>query len=352
MHKKLSKIFIIFILSFESQNLPAQNVLANIQNNANPQATRVITFAGCDWYVKSGFWGPGPNNFSDSEESVWVDDQGRLHLKIRQIGTTWYCAEVYTTQFTTYGEHRFLVDGRIDQLDRNIVLGLFTYSNDASEIDIEFSRWGDPNFAKVGSFTVQPWETTGNCERFICHLDSAKSTHYFNWQPDSVTFASMHGHFLSEPPAPNYYIYHWTYQGKDTPRSSNNLRTHINYWLNRGDRPLDIRTLEVIITNVVQPLVQHVSPPDNPPQQFNLLQNYPNPFAGTTKIEYWLKNSEFVTLNIFNLTGQKVATLINNFNRADNHQVQFSAWDFPAGVYLYQIQGESFSQTKKMILIR
>ncbi len=144
----LAVLTVIFISPVTWQVLPAQDHSSN-------KSTRTIHFANCTWYVKSGYWGPGPNHFSDSDQSVWVDDQGRLHLKIRQQGTTWYCAEVYTTGFTSYGEHRFLVDGRIDLLDRNIVLGLFTYANDASEIDIEFSRWGDPNFAKVGSFTFQ-----------------------------------------------------------------------------------------------------------------------------------------------------------------------------------------------------
>jgi hypothetical protein len=319
---------------------------------AQTPPTRTISFADCAWYVKSGYWGPGPNHFSDSDQSVWLDELGRLHLKIRQQGNTWYCTEVYTTEFTSYGEHRFLVDGRIDLLDRNIVLGLFTYASDASEIDIEFSRWGDPNFARVGSFTVQPWDIPGNCERFICHLDSAKTTHYFNWQPDSVTFASLHGHYLGDPPAPNYYIHRWTYKGKDIPSSANNLRTHINYWLNRGDRPLDPRALEIIITHVVQPLSQSVPKNDPPPQQFNLLQNYPNPFAGTTTIHYWLPQPEPVRIDIFNLSGQPVTTLINNDYLSDHHQLEFNAENLPAGIYFYRIQGATFQQTQKMILIR
>lgn len=315
-------------------------------------ATRVIKFSGCDWFVKSGYWGPGPNYFSDSDSSVWVDGQGRLHLRIRQEGTTWYCAEVYTTQFTRYGEHRFLVDGRIDMLDRNIVLGLFVYSSDASEIDIEFSRWGNPNSAKVGSFTVQPWETPGNVERFVCHLDSAKSTHYFNWQPDSITFASMHGHYLEAPPTTNHYIHRWTYRGKDNPSTANQLRTHINYWLNRGDRPLDIRTLEVIITQVVQPLAASDTSTVTRPMQFNLLQNYPNPFSDATTIPYWLPHPGEVKIEIFNVAGQRVASFLNRSGTNQTNEIQFHAEHLPAGVYFYRMQSERFSLTKKMTLSR
>ncbi|MDZ7265022.1 MAG: T9SS type A sorting domain-containing protein [candidate division KSB1 bacterium] len=315
-------------------------------------ATRVIQFAGCDWLVKSGYWGPGPNHFSDSDSSVWVDAQGRLHLRIRQEGTIWYCAEVYTTQFTRYGEHRFLVEGRIDLLDRNIVLGLFVYSSDASEIDIEFSRWGNPNYAKVGSFTVQPWETSGNVERFICHLDSAKSTHYFNWQPDSITFGSMHGHYLGEPPSANHYIHRWTYRGNDNPKAANQLRTHINYWLNRGDRPLDIRTLEVIITQVTQPLSEGAGPTVTPPIKFNLLRNYPNPFSDATTIEYWLQHPASVRVEVFNLAGQRVALFTNSTGVSYKNQLEFHAEHLPPGIYFYRVQSEQFSATNKMTLTR
>ncbi len=332
--------------------LQAQHPNTIFQDDNARTGTRIIHFAGCDWFVKSGFWGPGPNYFSDSDSSVWLDEKGRLHLRIRQEGTIWYCAEVYTTQFTIYGEHRFLVEGRIDMLDRNIVLGLFVYSSDESEIDIEYSRWGDPNSAKVGSFTVQPWQTPGNVERFICHLDSAKSTHYFNWQPDSVTFGSMHGHYLGDPPVPDYYIHRWTYKGKNTPRSSNNLRTHINYWLFKGARPLDIRTLEVIITDVVQPLARLVPHPDSPPSKFHFLRNYPNPFSSTTTIQYWLKDPSSVTIEVFNLCGQRVGMLINPAGQADRNEIEFRADHLPIGTYFYRLESERFSQTNKMMITR
>lgn len=342
---------LIFLMISIPQNLWCQSTIDGSFNSALHDGTRTIRFAGCDWSVKSGFYGPGPNYFSDSDSSVWVDARGRLHLRIRQEGNIWYCAEVYTTRFTTYGEHRFLVEGRIDMLDRNIVLGLFVYSSDESEIDIEFSRWGNPNWAKVGSFTVQPYQTPGNLERFICHLDSAKSTHYFNWQPDSVIFASMHGHYLGAPPGPNYYIHRWTYKGKSTPKSSNNLRTHINYWLFNRARPLDIRTLEVIITDVRQPLTQSVPQTEPLPIKFNLFQNYPNPFSSTTTIQYWLNHPGPVTLEIFNLSGQRVK-LLSHYGHADKNELDFQADDLPSGTYLYRLRSETFSQTRKMVVTR
>ncbi|MBN1155200.1 hypothetical protein JXB12_09815 [candidate division KSB1 bacterium] len=141
--------------------------------------SRIIHFAGCDWYVRGGFGGPGPNYWSDSDESVWLDDDGRLHLRIRYEGARWYCAEVYTTKYTTYGEHRFLIEGDPELFDKNVVLGLFTYANDEAEIDIEFSRWGNANYQQIGSFTVQPYTIANNSKQFAIGEDLVESTHYF-----------------------------------------------------------------------------------------------------------------------------------------------------------------------------
>lgn len=353
MNQKISILGILLLIAFQAHGVGRPDHSRRFQDQA---ALRTIQFAGCTWNVRGNYGGPGPNYFSDSETSVWVDDQGRLHLKIRQVGTTWYCAEVYTTQFTTYGEHRFLVDGRIDLLDRNIVLGLFTYADDAHEIDIEFSRWGDPNYARVGSFTVQPWSTVGNSQSFVCHLDSAKSTHYFNWQPDSITFASMHGHHLGTPPSPSHYIQRWTYNGPNTPRSSDHLRTHINYWLFQGVRPLDIRTLEVIITDLVQPLTQGVSHPPQPPPRFELFQNYPNPFTGTTWIPFQMDFEQNLRLKIYDLLGHQVfAAALTPATGAKN----LLPWDgrdaagqkVSSGIYYYQLEGMGKSVTRKLIYL-
>jgi hypothetical protein len=109
--------------------------------------------------VKSGCGlGQGPNCWSDSEQSVWVDS-GQLHLKIREVNGTWYCAEVYTKACTQYGMHRFYVikdDPLLDNLDKNVVAALFLYKDDQNEVGIEFAKWGvqDPDYN--AQYVVQP----------------------------------------------------------------------------------------------------------------------------------------------------------------------------------------------------
>jgi len=88
------------------------------------------------------------------------------------------------------------------------------------------------------------------------------------------------------------------------------------------------------------------------PKQFRLEQNYPNPFNPTTEIKFSLAHSSMVTLEVFNLLGQRVATLVNGNKSAGEHQVSFDASTLNSGVYLYRLQSESYSQVRKLTLIK
>lgn len=85
---------------------------------------------------------------------------------------------------------------------------------------------------------------------------------------------------------------------------------------------------------------------------FNLYQNYPNPFNPTSTIQFDLAKSEFVTLSIYSMLGQKVATLVSENLAAGAHEVVWDATEFTSGHYLYRISTANFSQTKMMTLIK
>jgi len=85
---------------------------------------------------------------------------------------------------------------------------------------------------------------------------------------------------------------------------------------------------------------------------FGLRQNYPNPFNPSTLISYSLNKNESVSLNIYDITGKQVASLINGLQTAGEHSVSFNASNLSSGVYLYKIATPSFSQVKKMILTK
>ncbi len=88
------------------------------------------------------------------------------------------------------------------------------------------------------------------------------------------------------------------------------------------------------------------------PTAFELFQNYPNPFNPTTNIKYALPKESRVRIAVFNILGQEVATLVNSVMPAGYHSVDFKANSIPSGMYIYKIETESFSQVKKMLLMK
>jgi hypothetical protein len=88
------------------------------------------------------------------------------------------------------------------------------------------------------------------------------------------------------------------------------------------------------------------------PTEFNLAQNYPNPFNPTTIINYQLPSNSHVVLKVYNMLGQEAATLVNEKREAGKHTVEFDASRLTSGVYFYRIQAGSFTQTKKLLLLR
>lgn len=85
---------------------------------------------------------------------------------------------------------------------------------------------------------------------------------------------------------------------------------------------------------------------------FSLDQNYPNPFNPKTMISYQLPVNGFVTLKIFDVLGREVTTLVNERKDAGRYSVEWKGENRPSGVYLYRLQTGSFSETRKMVLLR
>ncbi len=94
-----------------------------------------------------------------------------------------------------------------------------------------------------------------------------------------------------------------------------------------------------------------------PPAEFSLAQNYPNPFNPSTQIDFSLAVDSKVTLTVYSLLGEAVATIVNNSYAAGTHTVNFDAAGLNSGVYFYRIDaeginGENFTQVRKMMLTK
>lgn len=89
------------------------------------------------------------------------------------------------------------------------------------------------------------------------------------------------------------------------------------------------------------------------PHIFHLAQNYPNPFNPSTTIRYTLARLSHVTLKIFSISGQEVATLVDEIKSPGAHEVQWEALDLPCGVYFYRLQaGNESVQARKLLLLK
>jgi hypothetical protein len=88
------------------------------------------------------------------------------------------------------------------------------------------------------------------------------------------------------------------------------------------------------------------------PQGYTLSQNYPNPFNPSTTIDFTLPASGFVSLKVYDVLGREVMTLINEVKPAGTYRATFDGWNLPSGTYFYALKAGSFSEVKKMTLLK
>jgi hypothetical protein len=120
-----------------------------------------------------------------------------------------------------------------------------------------------------------------------------------------------------------------------------------------------LRIDPAVVTGIETPL--HA-----PPAQFTLDQNFPNPFSprgwetptgvafgnSSTTIRYTLPQATAVKLNVFDMFGREIATLVNHTQAAGEYTLQWAPHNLASGVYWYRLQAGSFSATKKMVLMQ
>lgn len=102
----------------------------------------------------------------------------------------------------------------------------------------------------------------------------------------------------------------------------------------------------------IKNLVQHTSDDQKLESLILLLQNYPNPFNPGTRIQYFIPTSQFVSLKVYDILGNEIATLVNERKDAGGYEVEFVPPDLVTGIYFYQLQAGNYNVTKKFVFLR
>ena len=163
-------------------------------------AARTISFAGYDWEVRQTVSDRGGLLNHYDPKNAWVDEQGRLHLKIEKrervegAASPWSCAEVILKRSLGYGTYVVVVRDT-SHLEPSAVLSVITWDPSAAdpshrEMGIELTKWGDAD-SKNAQFVVQPYYVPTNVSRF--DVPAGMLAHSLRWEPGRASFRTQRG---------------------------------------------------------------------------------------------------------------------------------------------------------------
>ncbi len=311
-----------------------------IHNAGNP------VIKGVDFYLNNTLVA---ENLSYREASAfeWFNATGEVNFAIIQTGATLNEAEtIYSTTLTIDEDQAYSIILNVDErndtefdvfvidgmLSESTGLDIVTYRvfqgvPDAPVLDV-FLRNGDEiaqNF-EFGEWTE--YLSMSNDTQIIDIFRAGTNTYYENFEQDfsmyeGETMLILMSGFRNNHPNPGLAKFNLIGVLPDgeviMPRNATSSEDEANF-----DLPTD----------------------------FTLNQNYPNPFNPTTQIQYAIPEASEVRLEVYNIQGQRVATLVNGAQNAGMHTVSFDASRLSSGMYIYRLTAGSFVQTRKMMLVK
>ncbi|MBU3676256.1 MAG: hypothetical protein FGM54_03615 [Chitinophagaceae bacterium] len=242
-----------------------------------PEIKGDFAFSGYQWKYKNATTpvGPGPNRFAGNNKFAWVDALGNLHLKIAPENNVWQCSEIISTKVFGYGTYVFTCLSDISNFNERVVFGFFTWDNYSfqtqanSEVDVEFSRWGNSNDSGLVTYSVQPvifsnpipYSERTHKPKIATSYLKQPMTYMMKWTPDSIGWESYAG--LNYPGTE--LVSSWTFTKNNIPRSKieNNLTSNpiiipapsdstnfrFNFWLLNGQAPSNNLPHEIVLSN-------------------------------------------------------------------------------------------------------
>jgi len=251
-----------------------------------------------------------------------------------------YIVQFYNDKSTPWNADRIELDGEADKIGVDFALT---------------AGWGfkSPGPMAVGVISGQVTDTDGRYidGAYISILDE-------NYQVQASEKTGPDGSYtLGGVPAGKYFIkvdrmpYSTAYYG-NTTNVDNSIPVLVGDSGNFTITGVDVKLTPMSATSVEQELTGA-----GVPAEFELVQNYPNPFNPSTTIRYALPTASHVTLKVFNLRGELVKTLVNGNRAANRYQVVWngeneSGAKVAAGIYLYQLKTDNYSQIKRMIFLK
>lgn len=244
------KLFIVAIYAITVYLLiPAMPLIAQ-----SKLPLQQLNFSGFTWDIRrtAGPEGPLDNYFAGKNETVFLEADGALRMTVANKDGIWHASEVFLRKRLGYGTYLFRLETDMASLDRNLVLGLFTYSGSKSyahrEIDIEFSSWGYKNEAPKGQFVVQPADRAGNMVLFPLDKLEAKASYLFEWRSDRIEFAAWNGHGNRPVVGDPRLVMSWSFSDVAAIPKPGNEVVHLNLYLAKGGpAPFGIGTTSVVI---------------------------------------------------------------------------------------------------------
>jgi hypothetical protein len=184
-----------------------------------------------------------------------------------------------------------------------------------------------------------------------------RQDNYLNWSPKYIYTTGIEANSISyvvcRESNTNSYRFYNGQNGSEKwfmPYCERTLNGAANIRLNQTDYLYSI-IADTIHFYTLAPYVD-IDNPEMTPAAFFLAPNYPNPFNGSTLIEYGLPESGPVKVDIYDILGRNIQTLVDETQSAGYHQAVWEADDVPSGTYFYRIQAGENSQTKKCLLLK
>ncbi len=293
-------------LNFTSGNFSSAYVGVSVVNEKHPQNSSTINYINRYWTISSS----GISDFSCDVSLIYTDDD--IHM-----------GGVESNIFGgKYNGNFWTLLNPVNPILNLITAAVTSFSDftggESSALPVELTSFE----ASVKDNTVKLlWETTTEVNNYGFEVERSNDNIIFS----KIGFVSGHGNTNSI----KKYFFEQT-----------NLENGIYYFrLKQMDSDGGSS-----FSNTIQVMVNHI------PNNFSLNQNYPNPFNPTTQIRWQSPVSGWQTLKVYDVLGNEVAALVDEFRDAGFYEINFDASQLSSGVYIYKLSTVDFTETKKMIL--